>query len=463
MELPMSIFKELEPLVTVSYDEMEAYLYLPEPEADKKYTVRELEQLLADNGVTHGILEDKIQEIVDKKIYMKDVKVAEGTLTAPGEDGYFEYHFRRNLDNKPQVRPDGSVDYWNLSLIEAVTEGQVIAVYHPAVQGIDGVNVRGVTKPADRAREQQPLKGKGFTRLEDNLVYTASLTGKIEMKNDHINISPVYEIFGNVGVESGNVDFHGDVLIHGNVEAGMKVKATGTVTVDGVVEAAEVYAGRDIVLRGGVMGDSRAVIHSDNNIHAKFFEYSTVECLGDIDAEVFMASVVECYGQIVLNGRKARIIGGKVKAIKGIDCKEIGNGSEIVTEINVGVEIESYRHQQYLQKKISKEKDELEVAEVAEERFEEAQRQGRQIDISQKMALMRTRIKLESDLTSDKNELVKVSRMIEDGSRATVKVFSHVHPGVRIGIGDLRLDVKDRFQSIEFVKRVDKIIMRDIS
>lgn len=68
----------------------------------------------------------------------------------------------RTLTAKPKLLPDGSVDYWSVHSIESVTAGQVIAVYHPAVSGEDGIPVKGRPVPAKHGREQMPLKGKGF-------------------------------------------------------------------------------------------------------------------------------------------------------------------------------------------------------------------------------------------------------------------------------------------------------------
>ena len=38
------------------------------------------------------------------------------------------------------------------------------------------------------------------------------------MQNNRILIVPVYEIFGDVDVNTGNIDFNGDVVIHGNIK-----------------------------------------------------------------------------------------------------------------------------------------------------------------------------------------------------------------------------------------------------
>lgn len=67
----------------------------------------------------------------------------------------------------------------------------------------------------------------------------------------------------------------------------MSVRAGGTLTVDGVVEGASLWAGKDIILRGGVLGDGKAVVFARGDIYARFFEYAKVEALGMIQADAF--------------------------------------------------------------------------------------------------------------------------------------------------------------------------------
>ena len=175
--------------------------------------------------------------MIQEEIYGREMVVAHGTPVIDGADGYYEYNFNTDINNKPEIRPDGSVDYWSIHAVEIVEEGQVIAIYHEPVAGSNGITVKGKVKAAKRGRPQSQLRGIGFERSEDNRIYTSLMDGKIEMKNGRIMISSVYEIYGNADVSTGNIDFRGDVIIHGNVATGSKIIATGFVTIDGSAEA----------------------------------------------------------------------------------------------------------------------------------------------------------------------------------------------------------------------------------
>ena len=291
-----------DPKVRFSSDSMKAYLYLPNPDFEG-YNLDDITEVLRQSGISYGINEQKVRDMIEQQIYNQEVLIAEGDQAVDGIDGYYDYKFDMNFSKKPTVRPDGSVDYWSIKMVEMVTEGQVIAEYHKAVQGKDGMNLKGKPILAKRGRDLVPLKGKGFERSEDGLTYTSLMDGKIDKNGDRIVILPVYEINGDADLSVGNIDFRGDVIIHGSICSGLIVKATGTVTVDGIVEGASIEAGKDIVLRSGVMGASRAVINSKGNISAKFFEYTRVHANGMIQADVFLNCQVSCGESIILNGR----------------------------------------------------------------------------------------------------------------------------------------------------------------
>lgn len=458
----MPTLTEQKPMVRVTYDEMEAYMLLPEPSEGEIYNVAQLKTALQEGGVNTGIVEEKLQELIDNKIYNSEVVIANGIQPVDGVDGRYEYNFNANLDNKPKMLPDGSVDYWSVHSIEAVVEGQVIAIYHPAIEGRDGITVKGRVLTAKHGREQMPIKGKGFERMNDNLTYTASMDGKIEMQNDRIVILPVHEVNGNAEVAAGNIDFRGDIVIHGNVESGVAIRATGSITIDGVVEACTIEAGKDIILRSGMLGGNKASVKTKGMITAKFFEFTRIECEGDLQADVLMDCDVECQGKVILNGSRGSIIGGKVHAIQGVVVSTLGNDAEKRTEIFVGAGIEVYSRLRVLEKKIEVTQGELNKIEDGLQQFEVLIKE-RGADYTadpRRTALLRAKIKDTAVLASDNEEARKL-RVLAEGSRgACVSVIKEVYPGVIINIDEMKFTLKNVGKGIEFFKMPDKIATR---
>lgn len=450
------------PLVRTTYDDMEGYILLAEPGEDEEYTISLLMQALSDKGINTGIYENRLSEMIENKIYGQEVLIAEGTQAVDGVDGYYDYKFNTKFDGRPKVLPDGSVDYWSVHSIEAVTAGQVIAVYHPAILGSDGITVKGKVLTAKKGREQLPIKGKGFERMEDNITYKASIDGKIEMQNDRILVLPVHEISGNAELSSGNIDFHGDVVIHGGVEDGLNIKATGSITIDGIVEACVLEAGKDIILRSGMMGSNRGYVKTKGNITAKFFEFTKIECDGDIKADVLMECDVTCQGKVALSGSHGKIIGGDVRAIKGIEVSTLGNDAEKKTSVYVGAGLEVYSRMHVLEKKIETTKENLQKMEDGLKQFEvlEKERGVSYANDPRRMAILRVKIKDTATLANDEAELKKLQLLAEYSRGACVSVLKDVYPGVVVNIDEMRFTLKNVGKSVEFYKLPDKIATR---
>lgn len=457
----MGLTDKNESKVRISADEMEAFLFLPAPAPGEQYTREGVMEMIQQGRVNYGIDEAAVTRMVDGRIYGKEVCVARGTKSVDGKDGFFEYNFNMNLNKKPAIRADGSVDYWSIHTVEMVEAGQVIAVYKEPVDGVDGKTVTGKPVLARRGRPQPPLSGKGFSRSEDNVTYTADITGKIEMKNNRIQVLSVYEISGDVDVHTGNIDFRGDVVIHGNVTVGAVVRATGSVTVDGICEACTIEAGKDIVLRGGVLGGHKAFIRSKGDIHAKFFEYSTIEAEGCIEVNSALSSNLVSYDRIILDGKRASLVGGYAYATSGIEAVLLGNPNEVKTQVHVGASTEVLKGIIDLQNRLMESKNVLERISEGLVQFEKtAKEQGINVSFDERrVALLRTKMTKQAEIATDNKELDRLNAIVERGKGATVRVVRDVYPGTTVTIDQSSLLVKEQQTSIEFVKRQGNVIM----
>lgn len=442
-----------EPRVRISDDDMQAFLYIADDiknDYDNEEIVR---QFLNEKGVSYGIIEENLKELLEKQLYNREIMIAKGTQPQNGVDGYYEYKFNLDFSKKPKIRPDGTVDYWSIKMVETVEEGQVIAIYHKAYPGTDGMNVKGKMVLAKRGRDQVPLRGKGFERSEDGNIYTALINGKIEMMNGRVTILPVYEVNGDVDLSVGNIDFRGDVIIHGGVCSGVNIKATGTVTIDGIVEGAQIEAGKDVVLRSGVMGASRASIISRGNITAKFFEYTKVHANGSIQADVFLNCKVSCGGSIVLDGKKASIVGGDVWAIESISVHTLGSDGEVKTKVRIGNDAAVVRRISILRNKIKVEQENLQKIEEGLKLLQNVKNDPRRTE------LLRVKIRDSALLADDTAELEKLENQVERAKGGNISVKGKVYPGVCVEMDELRVNVKEEQHNLEFVKNPDKIVM----
>ena len=324
----------IKPKVRISYDEMEAFLMLPEPMTpNEKYQLADVIKELETAGVRFGVQRDKVERMIEGRVYNAEWKIAEGVKAVDGVDGFYEFKFATNLDHKPKKKDDGTVDYWSVNAIAVVKEGQEIAVYHEPIEGSNGMSVKGKVLPGKKGRPVPALTGRGFERSSDNKTYIALLDGKIDLQKTRIMISPVYEVQGDVGLKTGNIDFRGDVIVHGNVPSGAVVKATGSITIDGTVEGSIIIANKDIIIRGGMLGGGKGLITTKGALNVKFIEHAEVKADGPITTDAAIDCHIVSNDMVIMQGKRASIIGGVVYAAKGVEAYNIGNNYGIKTEI----------------------------------------------------------------------------------------------------------------------------------
>ena len=455
------------PKVHISLDGLVATIRLskePPGTPKEKYVPALMMQLLTDAGVTFGIDRDAVKDLCDRPVYDRDIVIATGRKAEQGQDGYFEYHFDLTTSKKPTIRPDGTSDYMNIKSMEIVHKDDVIITYHKAVPGHQGMSVRGNVIEPKPARDVPPIQGRGFTRSNDNLTYTALIDGKITKNGNRIFVTNVHEISTDADISTGNIDFYGDVIVHGGACDGVVIKATGDVTIDGLVESCEIYAGGDIILKAGIKGNERTKIKSKANITTEFIEYADLECAGDLVADYIFNSKVVCEGKIDLSGEKSTIIGGSVYGIQGIMAKEIGNEFGTNTIVNVGIRKDKMIAIDALSRKIKKVKADMVKIKEGLEAFEKLGKE-RGLDYSddpRRLQLLRVKIRDEASIQEDENTLANMKAVVERGKNAKIKAFKKVYPGVVVGIDNNMISVSEEQFCVEFRKSSSGIRMERV-
>lgn len=457
----MEVSVQKNPKVRISYDEMEAYLLLPTPAYEVPYKLDEIMDIIKQAGVKIGLDEEKISAMVEEQCYDRECQIAKGIKPVDGVDGYYEYFFDHKLDKKPTRREDGTVDYWSIHSVELVEEGQLIATYHEAINGANGMNVKGKLLMAKRGRPLPPLAGKGFERSEDNINYVATMEGKIEMQNNRILISQVHEIHGDVGLKTGNIDFRGDVIVHGNVPTGAVIRATGSVTIDGSVEGCIIDAGKDVIIRGGMLGGGRGTIKTRGSVHVKFLEYATIKAHGSVTTDSAINCNIVSNDKVYLEGKHASVVGGIVHAAGGVEAYNFGNEYGVKTEIYVGVNMEVKKELNYHENCINEAQDMIDKLNIGIKQFDEAVKAGLPVDPSdnRKAALLRTKIVKQADLATHTQQLNQMNEVLEIAKGASVKVIRNVYNGVTVGINDATVTMKEDQMSVSFFERNNRVVM----
>ena len=439
----------------ISNDAMTATVFLTPPEeGEESITTEDVALFLRQKGVMFGIIYSEIEKAVKEKIYYKDILVARGRNLVETQIGYYDFKFRLGEITSPTIRSDGSVDYQSMSVIQSVGPGDVLAIYHPAIPGSSGMDVKSREIRCKAAKELPPLKGTGFDVSFDGNTYTANMEGRVEYNNFKLYVRDLYELRGDLDLVKGRIDFRGDVVVHGNVSTGTLIRATKSVTVDGTVEGATIVAEGDIVLKKGIQGSGRAKLISGSDVYADFIEFSEVKAKGNVEANIILNSVVSAGKSVKVKGKRGAIIGGTNYSVGEMTATHAGNRAEVKTVIASGISDDYDKRHHLLTSKaesaresIKKTKNEIEM--IRDVRISNDPKDVKDAKVSQ----LQRRLKRDERLLEHvEKELADIENTISVGSEASVSIDNIVHPGVTVRIDNKDLKVTNQMQHVKFYR-----------
>ncbi|GBU24256.1 hypothetical protein R83H12_00884 [Fibrobacteria bacterium R8-3-H12] len=274
------------------------------------------------------------EKLVEKQLLVAnpvEIAIAKGVKPEDGKDGYVEYKI--DMSAKPQFIPkdDSAVDYKKAMQITLVNAGDILADVIPPTEGEDGMDVRGYPIKANAGSKAKYFLGEGLEEKDGHIIATAAGTPSVQ--DDVIMIRRNYVLQSDVDLSTGNINFPGTVVIHGNVTDGFEVVSEENVVVNGLISGAKIRARGYVKCAGGIQGKNKAEIISGSFVAATFVSAATIVAEGDIViTKDILHSNVSCLGELRLGGS---IIGGVATAFKGVECTELGSESGVKTIVNI--------------------------------------------------------------------------------------------------------------------------------
>lgn len=336
--------------VAVSEDKLTARL-MPKARDHEELVFEDVLELIEAEGIKHGLVEKAVilSFFKDESEELKTLTIAKGYLPGEGKDPEIVYHFETNPLKAGKLLEDGTIDWKDRGEIPQVDEGNLLVEIVPGIDGTVGMDVFGNEIPTLPIAKVSLNAGKGVKKSEDGNSFFASAKGTPQLSgNETLIVSPVLHIPGDIGIETGHVEFNGHIEVEGTVQSGYQVRGESFKAQS--IENAELYVSGDVVVTGGIF-DSK--IKCEGNVKAVHVHKSDIKSGGDLVVGTEIAeSRVELYG--ICKMEYGTIISSEIAARGGIIAKNVGTAVSKPSHLDVGVDHTLRREISGLKKLFSK-------------------------------------------------------------------------------------------------------------
>jgi uncharacterized protein (DUF342 family) len=445
---------------TVSLDitdgEMKAIVMIAEPgPGGADISADYLRSFLQSNGVSHGIREDTIAELESSPRYGRPIVAAEGTKAHDGADAKIVYSFNREREAVTLREKGGRVDFKDISRVENVVAGQLLANKVPAEQGQPGQTVTGTVIPASRGKDCELAVGKNVKLSEDGLSALAEINGQVLLLGGKINVEPIYTIPGDVNLHTGNILFLGTVIVKGNVEDGFSVKAAGNIEVFGSVGKCVIDAEGDIFVHQGIAAKTEGQVRCGKSLYSKFIEHAHVDA-GEyvVVTDGIVHSYVDANKMILCQGKRAQIVGGRLRASEEINSKILGSVAGTETLLEVGYDPRSKERLVALEDTKRTVEKTLEEVDLNIKTLENLLRVQKKLP-PEKTQYLKEQSEKRSELLHQLDECTREvstlnAHLASLNTIGKISASERVYPGVKLAIKNAALAVRTEFKFVTF-------------
>ncbi len=411
-EIVYQLLERIDATVSISIDsdEMAASAEITAAKGGKHLSPKEILDAAKTAGVKKGFSKEnliKLAQLAAQSEPSSVIKrqIAAGKEAKRGKDARIKNLVESAQDRilRPKEREDGSVDMRDLGDIICVKVGEPLAQKITLTNGIEGYTVTGTPLYPEKGDDTSLVAGEGTAISPKNEnVLISTLVGQPKIIENGMTVDETYQI-NNVDVSTGHIDFQGSVIITGDVSEGMRVIATGDITVGGFVESAILEAGGDITIASGIIGRKQDVENSDitdfqmsaqisakGKIYAKYCQYADIKCGSELHIEnQLMHSLVEVEGDLVVGVKEkpnGKLIGGYIKAAQTVSAGYIGATAGSKTIVEFKHRVDEYKDKLHkLDEQIQEEKDKTTELQVARDKLKKLPPEQQNKDILTKV------------------------------------------------------------------------------
>ncbi|MBP3040618.1 DUF342 domain-containing protein [Bacillaceae bacterium Marseille-Q3522] len=304
---------------------------------NKEAIIKEIKELLRKHHVTFGILQQVLQENLQMK---KEIVIAKGIEPVDGVDA--QIHYRKLKERRPTIKEDGKADFYDMNFIEEIQTGEQLAEKIAATEGEPGMTVTGESIPERKGKDKKFMydpHSVGEFIEGTRHVLRALRNGALERKNGRISVGKHLLIDGDVGVETGNIEFDGSITIKGIVQESYSVTATGDISIlgdFGISKVKQIVSEKgDIFIKGGIFGQGSSLVKAGKSIFVKHANDCLLEAGEDIHIGTYSIGSRLKAANIITDDKNGKLIGGIIQAKGKVKAAIIGNSLQRKTTVHI--------------------------------------------------------------------------------------------------------------------------------
>ena len=419
-----------------------------------------IQLLLTKEKIVHGIDQQAILELAkeykkaSKKIINLSAIVAKGQPAILGKDGVIEILVAPA--EKVNIQKDGSADFRNISMFRKVNKGDVVAIKKAPIPGKKGINIFNKIVPTETPKEAYIEHGENIQFRPETHEYISLVDGIFDEKENWIDVNAVLKITSNVGLETGNIHYDGEIHIAGNVQREATVKTKGDLIIDGIIESGEVTSGGSIVAKLGINTRKEHKVVALKNIQANYVENSRIMAHKDvIIGNSILGSEIVSLGNVIMSSASSTISGSEISSYGNIEVSTIGTSLSAHVQITIGKHVlyakkyEEVKEQlAQVRKEFYKQLEKVKMLKIKVEKVQgrltkaEVENMKKQFNEYKVMAAHKEKLEIATE-----NYL----RGIYNPNTVKLIVRSTIYPGVEINYQNNIMNIDSEYQKVVFL------------
>lgn len=274
-------------------------------------------------GIVFGVLESAVTKILDSG-QAENILIAKGISPLEGSHAYFQSLVEAQQDYYAALFSNiselGSQD-WHVCLNQSLVMPKTpLLRKHPPKRGAPGCDIFGKIIPGKMGKDVPfPILQNASIASQDKSLMVSTIKGIPHiMLPELLEVQPVTLLERDLET---SMYFKGTVMVDGNIQDLVRLRAEGDIFVSGTVDGAVLIAGQNIWIGHGIKGKEVGVLKAENDIIIGFAESATLEA----GRNVFARSLSHCHTVALSQVQVAHIVGGETLASIQIKSNVIGS------------------------------------------------------------------------------------------------------------------------------------------